>query len=93
MTKDRKNDIIYLPGLNGLRAIAAIAVLISHISLGFGEFGLNNKIFGTDIGGNAKGYNLAGFGVTIFFTLSGFLITFLLFFFCLTCMNFLVFTA
>lgn len=69
---------IYLPGLNGLRAIAALAVVISHITLGLGEFGLNNKIFGTDLDGNASGLNLAGFGVTIFFTLSGFLITFLL---------------
>ncbi len=73
-----KSNIIYLPGLNGLRAIAALAVVISHITLGLGEFGLNNKIFGTDIEGNASGLNLAGYGVTIFFTLSGFLITFLL---------------
>jgi peptidoglycan/LPS O-acetylase OafA/YrhL len=69
---------VYLPGLNGLRAIAALAVVISHITLGLGEFGLNNKIFGTDMDGNASGLLLAGYGVTIFFTLSGFLITFLL---------------
>jgi len=69
---------IYLPGLNGLRAIAAIAVVISHITLGLGSFGLNNKIFGTDLDGKASGLKLAGYGVTIFFTLSGFLITFLL---------------
>lgn len=69
---------VYLPGLNGLRAIAALAVVISHITLGLGEFGLNNKLFGTDLEGNASGLNLAGYGVTIFFTLSGFLITFLL---------------
>ncbi|CAN5314889.1 hypothetical protein BH09BAC5_BH09BAC5_07570 [soil metagenome] len=69
---------IYLSGLNGLRAIAALAVVISHITLGLGEFGLNNKIFGTDIKGNPSGLNLAGYGVTIFFTLSGFLITYLL---------------
>jgi peptidoglycan/LPS O-acetylase OafA/YrhL len=69
---------IYLPGLNGLRAIAAMAVVISHITLGLNDFGLNNKIFGTDSDGKAKGLDLAGNGVTIFFTLSGFLITFLL---------------
>ena len=63
---------IYLPGLNGLRAIAAIAVVISHITLGLGSFGLNNKIFGTDLDGKASGLKLAGYGVTIFFTLSGF---------------------
>jgi peptidoglycan/LPS O-acetylase OafA/YrhL len=69
---------IYLPGLNGLRAIAALAVVISHITLSLGNFGLDNTIFGTDDAGNASGLNLAGYGVTIFFTLSGFLITFLL---------------
>ena len=70
--------LVYLPGLNGLRAIAALAVVISHITLSLNEFGLNNKIFGTDKAGNASGLDLAGYGVTIFFTLSGFLITFLL---------------
>lgn len=74
----RSSKTVYLPGLNGLRAIAAMAVVISHITLGLGEFGLNNKIFGIDSDGNARGLLLAGYGVTIFFTLSGFLITFLL---------------
>lgn len=59
---------IYLPGLNGIRAIAALAVIISHIGLGLDGFGLLKQ----------KGYDLANFGVTIFFTLSGFLITYLL---------------
>lgn len=70
--------VIYLPGLNGLRAIAALAVVVSHITLALEEFGLNNKIFGVDRDGNASGLSLAGHGVTIFFTLSGFLITYLL---------------
>lgn len=47
--------LVYLPGLNGLRAIAALAVVISHITLSLNEFGLNNKIFGTDKAGNASG--------------------------------------
>jgi peptidoglycan/LPS O-acetylase OafA/YrhL len=76
--KTGSSKTVYLPGLNGLRAIAALAVVISHITLGLGDFGLNNKIFGTDLNGNASGLKLAGYGVTIFFTLSGFLITFLL---------------
>ncbi|MCC7533940.1 MAG: acyltransferase [Bacteroidia bacterium] len=77
-TDNNNSKIVYLPGLNGLRAIAALAVVISHITLGLGEFGLNNKILGTDLEGNASGSTLAGYGVTIFFTLSGFLITYLL---------------
>lgn len=60
---------IHLPGLNGLRAIAAIAVVISHTLLLGMHIGLPGKQHGTD---------LAGFGVSIFFSLSGFLITYLL---------------
>lgn len=72
------NKAIYLPGLNGLRAIASLAVVISHITLALGQFGLNSKIFGTNMDGSPKGLDLAGDGVSIFLTLSGFLITFLL---------------
>src|SRR5690349_15528394 len=69
---------IYLPGLNGLRAIAALAVVISHTTVALSDYGLNNKIFGESSDGRATGLKLAGYGVTIFFTLSGFLITYLL---------------
>ena len=48
----------YIPGLDGLRAIAVLIVLIAH-------FGLAHIIPG-------------GFGVTVFFIISGFLITRLL---------------
>jgi peptidoglycan/LPS O-acetylase OafA/YrhL len=71
-----KNKAIHLRGLNGLRAIAAIAVVISHISLALPEFGLI-PIF-ADSKGNPLGIYMASYGVTIFFALSGFLITFLL---------------
>ena len=60
---------IHLPGLNGLRAIAAIAVVVTHTLLLWPYLGLPSKHQGTD---------LAGFGVSIFFSLSGFLITYLL---------------
>lgn len=67
-----KNETIYFPGLNGLRAIAALAVVISHITISLERFNLSIPL------GLTKGWDLAGFGVTIFFALSGFLITYLL---------------
>jgi peptidoglycan/LPS O-acetylase OafA/YrhL len=73
-----KKTGVYLPGLNGFRAIAAIGVVIAHIILALGDFGLNDKIFGVDKFGKAVGPRFAGLGVTVFFTLSGFLITYLL---------------
>ena len=62
------NQHIHLTGLNGIRAIAAIAVVVSHINLGLGEFNLPA----------IASLDLAGHGVTMFFALSGFLITYLL---------------
>lgn len=64
MSKDK----IYLPGLNGIRAIAAIAVVFSHINHEGAKFNLPDLPL----------LYLAGYGVTMFFVLSGFLITFLL---------------
>ena len=61
-------DKIYLPGLNGIRAIAALSVVFSHINNRLDYFRLPKS----------KLLDLANFGVTIFFTLSGFLITYLL---------------
>jgi len=60
-----KKDIVYLSGLNGLRAIAAISVLILHISLY--SISLNFPLLDIDFD-----------GVTLFFVISGFLITYLL---------------
>lgn len=72
------SKVLHLRGLNGLRAIAAMAVVISHITLDLSSFGLIDTIFGADANGNAKGLLLASYGVSIFFALSGFLITYLL---------------
>jgi len=69
---------IHLPGLNGIRAIAAIAVVISHTTLALGSFGLVATIFGSGGQGGPKGLLLAAGGVSMFFALSGFLITYLL---------------
>lgn len=69
---------IFLSGLNGLRTIAAIGVLFSHVNLALSNFGIHNySLFGFD-NGKQKSWLLGEHGVTIFFVLSGFLITFLL---------------
>lgn len=63
-----KNNPIHLSGLNGLRAIAAISVLIGHItSSTFCNFNFNLPVV-----------RIGEHGVTLFFVISGFLITFLL---------------
>lgn len=77
MHKDHK-QAFHFSGLNGLRAIAALSVLFSHTTLDLKFFGLDSHILGTNADGNPKTTLLAGFGVSIFFALSGFLITFLL---------------
>lgn len=60
---------MYLPGLNGLRAIAACSVILAHVCGILVEKGfLKTNYFG----------HFGGYSVTIFFTLSGFLITYLL---------------
>jgi peptidoglycan/LPS O-acetylase OafA/YrhL len=68
---------LHLLGLNGIRAIAALAVVVSHITLGLSAFQLDPSVLGT-FEGKPKGLDLAGYGVSIFFALSGFLITYLL---------------
>jgi peptidoglycan/LPS O-acetylase OafA/YrhL len=60
---------VQLKGLNGLRAIAALAVVVMHTGIGLQPFGLPwNRLVN----------ELGVFAVTIFFSLSGFLITYLL---------------
>ena len=61
-----KKNIIYLEGLNGLRAIAALTVVIGHVTLfKYSSF-------------NLPTIKLGMHGVTLFFVISGFLITYLL---------------
>jgi peptidoglycan/LPS O-acetylase OafA/YrhL len=73
-----QKKVLHFSGLNGLRAIAALSVLFSHTTHALSSFGLNSFIFGSYPDGNPKTTLLAGFGVSIFFALSGFLITYLL---------------
>jgi peptidoglycan/LPS O-acetylase OafA/YrhL len=60
---------LHLKGINGLRAIAALSVVVFHLNFSFKEFYHLP---------NLRTVDLAGFGVTIFFAISGFLITYLL---------------
>jgi peptidoglycan/LPS O-acetylase OafA/YrhL len=62
-----KKETVYLKGLNGLRAIAALLILIGHTTSFI-------KMEGRDLPELIIGFD----GVTLFFVISGFLITFLL---------------
>jgi peptidoglycan/LPS O-acetylase OafA/YrhL len=61
---------LYLPGLNGVRALAALIVLFSHIWQFQYWFGFGHP--------TSVPYKAASLGVTLFFVLSGYLITYLL---------------
>lgn len=63
---------IYFPGLNGIRFIAALLVIIDHTELFKSYLGLPT------LWANSYSAYLGSFGVSIFFVLSGFLITYLL---------------
>lgn len=66
-----KKSKIFFPNLNGVRAIAALMVVVAHIELDKSVFHLSPINF----------INLENFGkvgVSVFFALSGFLITYLL---------------
>ena len=65
--KDKEQ--IYLPGLNGIRAIAALTVLFSHMWAPFGDWGIDSPSWGIPWPNGP---------VTTFFVISGFLITYLL---------------
>jgi peptidoglycan/LPS O-acetylase OafA/YrhL len=68
LSTEKNTTPFYLNGLHGLRAIAAIAVVFQHVNNTLHE--VNVKLF--------RHLELGDFAVTVFFTLSGFLITFLL---------------
>ena len=68
----QKKKSVYLPGLNGLRFIAAFFVIVAHIELIKGVFGFINYWDRPFISYSGT------LSVTLFFVLSGFLITFLL---------------
>ncbi|WP_138994680.1 acyltransferase [Larkinella sp. C7] len=69
-----KTDSVYFKGFNGIRFIAAFAVIIHHIEEYKSVFflGIDN------LNDRPVIYQLGKFGVALFFVLSGFLITYLL---------------
>lgn len=71
--KETETTGVYFPGLNGLRFFAAMLVVLSHVELLKEYHGYSN------VYSNLAVYELGRMGVTFFFVLSGFLITYLLF--------------
>ena len=63
---------IYFPGLNGLRFFSALAVIITHVEL------IKHKLGFFNIWNNKLIHHLGVIGVSFFFVLSGFLITYLM---------------
>lgn len=66
----KKEKQVFFPNLNGIRFIAALMVIVEHLETSKRYFGLRSW-YRTET-------NLGGLGVTLFFVLSGFLITYLL---------------
>lgn len=60
----------YLPNLDAIRGLAALVVILWHVELIKSDYSIPNL---------QALHNLGGIGVTVFFVLSGFLITYLLF--------------
>jgi len=67
-------DKVHFPGLNGLRFIAALAVIIGHVELIKSDYGISNFYYTIPFFEKTSGH----LGVILFFVLSGFLITYLL---------------
>lgn len=69
---------IYLKGINGIRIIFIVPVVLSHIIMELGEFGLNPFILGKTSEGQSRVLDIGLYGLAIIFGISGFLIPYLL---------------
>lgn len=66
------SDKIFFPGLDGLRFIAAALVIVNHVENRRNQFDISNFL-------HINFFSTVGYyGVTLFFVLSGFLITYLI---------------
>ncbi|MAE14630.1 MAG: hypothetical protein CL821_03455 [Crocinitomicaceae bacterium] len=63
---------VYFPGLNSLRFFSALSVIITHVELMKHKFGFAN------LWSNKLIFHFGGIGVSFFFVLSGFLVTYLM---------------
>lgn len=71
-TPEKKTvEKLFFPNLDGVRAMAALLIVVSHIELHKTDFNIP-RLSGVDLS------NVGKLGVSVFFSLSGFLITYLL---------------
>ncbi|MFY0594213.1 MAG: acyltransferase [Roseivirga sp.] len=73
---EKQTPKAYLKGINGLRSIFVIPVILLHLIMHFDEYGLDPQLFGESIVERRLG--MAVYGLGVFFGISGFLITYLL---------------
>ena len=71
-----QSSLVYFPGFNGIRFIAASAVVVHHIEQYKTTFGYTDTF--TNVNDHPIVYQAGKLGVALFFVLSGFLITYLL---------------
>ena len=68
----KKKDLVYFPGLNTLRFVAAYIVIVYHIEI------IKDNQHLSNLSHNKAINDMGKLGVVLFFVLSGFLITYLL---------------